>query len=142
MIYMLTQSLIYAMLSVDCWLTQDSQPASVLLCGEGRPALRHLADVLPRAGPAGLTDHQPVQAALEDPGLGEGDAVPAWGEGQHPVLGEAGHDPVALAGVEIPLDGVYVFPRGDCVQACQYHLRPRLDNIWIQQYKINNRKHC
>ena len=24
---------------------------------------------------------------------------------------------------------VYVFPGGDCVQACQYHLRPRLDNI-------------
>ena len=76
-----------------------------------------------------VPDDEPVEAALEDPGLGEGDAVSARGEGQDPVLGEARHDPVALAGVEIPLDGVYVFPRGDCVEACQYHLRARLDNI-------------
>ena len=54
-----------------------------------------------------------MQAGLQDPGLGEGDAVTARGEGQHPVLGQARHDPVALAGVEIPLDGVYVFPGGD-----------------------------
>ena len=70
-----------------------------------------------------------MEASLEDPGLRERDAVTAGGEGEDPVLGEARHDPVALAGVEIPLDGVNVFPRGDCVEACQYHLRARLDNI-------------
>ena len=110
-------------------LTKNCQPPGVLFCLERWPALRHLTDELAGAGHAGVPDDEPVEASLEDPGLGEGDAVTAGGEGEDPVLGEAGHDPVALTGVEIPLDRVYVFPRGDCVQACQYHLRPRLDNI-------------
>lgn len=75
---------------------------------ERRPALGHLADVLTRALPGGVVDHQPEQRSEEYgelvlaspvhpgpqyPGLWQGDAVPAGREGEDPVPRQARHDP-------------------------------------------------
>ena len=53
----------------------------------------------------------------------------AWRKGEDSVSGETRDDPVALAGVEIPLDGVDIFSWRHRVVTGEHHLGARLNHL-------------
>ena len=53
----------------------------------------------------------------------------AWRKGEDSVSGETRDDPVALAGVEIPLDGVDIFSWRHRVVTGEHNLGARLNHL-------------